>query len=325
MATDITLFSQVPAHLRNTELSETTKALMSNAGSGKRISIKGGVFRLVSGGKELSQIEDRHLDVIIVRAAPAVSRQFYKSSYDPEAQASAPDCWSNNGEVPDASARNKQSETCAKCPQNIAGSGQGNSRACRYQQRLAVMLPDDMDSGVYQLILPATSIFGKAEGDKRPLKDYVTYLAAQTKPVNVDTLVTRMKFDTKAEQPKLFFAPVRWLDDSEYTEAKAAGDSEEAKRAVVMTAAAQDGAGQTTKPAPLDIGERPQAEPQQDEPVAEKKPRGRPAKPKVEEADDGADVVVDEPEKRKPAAKADASVPKSKSALASVVAEWDDQ
>lgn len=321
MSNDITLFSQVPAHLRDTELSETTKALMGNASNAKRISIKGGTFRLVVGGKELAQIEERNMDVIIVRAAPAVSRQWYEKAYDPEAGAVPPDCWSNDGEKPDATAKNRQAETCNKCPKNIAGSGQGNSRACRYQQRLAVMLADDMESGVYQLSLPATSIFGKAEGDKRPLKDYVTYLASQTKPVNVDTLVTKMRFDTKVEQPKLFFSPVRWLTDDQYVAARAAGDTPEAKQAVTMTVAQTD-------TAPIKVeGTRPDksaADKAFDQPhhghAEEETVKPIKTRKKAE-----APTEVDEPEKRKAAPKAEESVPRKPSNLADVVAAWDDE
>ena len=80
---NITLFSgaNVPAFARNNELSETAKSLAGGAGSTtKRISIKGGVFRLVSGGKEIASVDERHLDVVIVRAAPKVSRIFYSGS-----------------------------------------------------------------------------------------------------------------------------------------------------------------------------------------------------------------------------------------------------
>jgi hypothetical protein len=63
--------SQVPAFARNNELSDTARALTGGGGAsaGKRISIKGGVFRLMSDGKEVTSIEDRHLDVIIIKAA----------------------------------------------------------------------------------------------------------------------------------------------------------------------------------------------------------------------------------------------------------------
>ena len=316
MSNDITLFSNVPAHVRDAELSDATKALMGNANSGKRISIKGGVFRLMAGGKEVAQIEDRHMDVIIAAAAPHVARQYYSEGYDPDAQAQAPDCWSNDGEKPDPSSKNKQADQCSKCPQNIAGSGRGESRACRYQQRLALLLPDDLEAGVHALAVPATSIFGKADGDKRPLKEYVTYLRMQTKPVNVDALVTRMKFDTKAEHGKLFFSPVRWVTDEEYAVIKTAAASEEAKRAITMTVTAIDKAGE--KSPQMDLpGDRPDAA---SAPKEEAKPK-KASKPKAE----AAETPVDEPEKRKAPAKADAAVPEKPSKLADIVGAWDDE
>ena len=161
--TNIALFNpaNVPSFARNHELSETAKALTGGGvgSSTQRISIKGGVFRLLSGGKEIAAIDERFLDVVIVKAAPKVSRIFYAKSYDGD-NITGPDCWSNDGERPDASAENKQAATCMSCPQNIAGSGQGNSRACRYQQRLAVVLENNIEGAVLQLTLPATSVFG---------------------------------------------------------------------------------------------------------------------------------------------------------------------
>ena len=162
--------SQVPAFARKGELSDVAKALAGGGigQAGERISIKGGVFRLLAGGKEIAAIEERYLDVVIVKAAPKVARTFYMKKYDGETAAS-PDCWSNDGETPDPKAKNPQADTCNGCAQNIAGSGQGNSRACRYQQRLAVVLANDIEGTVKQLALPATSLFGKEIGEDRPL------------------------------------------------------------------------------------------------------------------------------------------------------------
>ena len=324
---NITLFnsSNVPAFARNNELSDTAKAL-TGGGAGastKRISIKGGVFRLVAGGKEITSIEDRHLDVVIVRAAPKVSRIFYAGAYDAD-KIVRPDCWSNDGEKPDASVKTPQNHSCMGCPQNEAGSGNGNTRACRFQQRLAVVLANDMEGSVLQLTLPATSVFGKEDGDKRPLQAFARFLAAQTPPVNPEQIVTRMKFDTKAESPKLFFQPVRWLTDDEYPTAVAQGESEDAKQAVTQTVAQADG----VKAAPMAIpGSAPKAaakpapapavEDEEDEPA----PAPKAAKaPKTKPAAD----VDDEPEVRKETAKASA-VPAKKSKLADIVSDWDDE
>ena len=86
--------AKVPAFAKTKELSEVAKALAgSGNASGKRISIKGGVFRLLSDGKEVAAIEERFLDVVIVKAAPKIARTFVLKKYDPETP-SAPDCWS---------------------------------------------------------------------------------------------------------------------------------------------------------------------------------------------------------------------------------------
>jgi hypothetical protein len=289
--------NQTPAFARKGELSALAKSLTggTGGGAGKRISIKGGVFRLMADGKEITSIDDRHLDVVIVNAAPKISRTFYEGPYV-EGETKAPDCWSADGDKPDASVEEPQASDCASCPMNVKGSGQGDSKACRFSQRLAVVLANDIGGDVMQLQLAATSIFGKEEGDKRPLQAYARYLAAQN--INPETLVTQLRFDTKAAVPKLFFKRVRWLEDDEYAIAVKKGESTEAKLAVTMSVA---------KPAE----KAPQLE--------GKKPSLKKEAPAVEAED------VDEPEKRKPAVKASAVPAKKASSLASTVEEWDDE
>ena len=320
--TNIALFnpSNVPSFVRNHELSETAKALTGGGvgNSTQRISIKGGVFRLLAGGKEIAAIDERFLDVIIVKAAPKVSRIFYAKSYDGD-NITGPDCWSNDGDRPDASAENKQATTCMSCPQNIAGSGQGNSRACRYQQRLAVVLENNIEGAVLQLTLPATSVFGKEDGDKRPLQAFARNLAMQNPPISPEMVVTRMKFDTKAEAPKLHFAPNRWLTPEEYEIVKAQGESDEAKRAVVMTVAAADGVKPTPK---LAIeGKRPMGELTKEEDAPAYEPIAAKAKAKAKPVEVEEDA---EPEVRKESSKPSA-VPAKKGKLADIVSDWDDE
>jgi hypothetical protein len=279
--------AQTPAFAKKAELSTLAKSLAGGGvgGGGKRISIKGGVFRLMSDGKEITSIDDRHLDVVIVNAAPKISRTFYAGTYE-EGATKAPDCWSADGEKPDASIDEPQASNCASCPQNVKGSGQGESKACRFSQRLAVVLANDIQGDVMQLNLAATSLFGKEEGDKRPLQAYARYLAAQN--INPETLITRLRFDTKAAVPKLFFQPVRWLEDDEYAVAVEKGQTPEAKRAVTMSV------------------------PKADSTLKLEKPKA-------------SEEEVDEPEKRKPAVKANAVPQKKASNLAATVEEWDDE
>ena len=300
---NVALFSgsNVPAFAKKGELSDLAKSLAGGAGGGggKRISIKGGVFRLLVGGKEVAAIDERYLDVVIVNAAPKIGRTFYMKAYDGEAP-SGPDCWSADGEKPDASAEKPQSDRCATCPQNVKGSGMGESRACRFSQRLAVVLADNVDGDVMQLQLPATSIFGQEEGDKRPLQAYARYLAAQN--VSPEMLVTRMQFDTKATAPKLFFKPARWVTEEEYEVVVRQGQTEDAKRAVTMTVAKTD---KVAEPAPLAIeGSKPKAKPKAEEPVVEEEENAPPTKRK---------------------SKSDEPAAAGKPNLAKLAAEWDDE
>ena len=72
----------LPAHLKALELDDTTKALMGGgSGGSKRISIEGGVWRLLVNGKEIAQKEERTLNVVVVAASAKVSRTFYAGVY----------------------------------------------------------------------------------------------------------------------------------------------------------------------------------------------------------------------------------------------------
>jgi hypothetical protein len=62
--------------------------------------------------------------------------------------------------------------------------------------------------------VPAKSVFGKEEGDNRALQAYARHLGAQN--IDPSEVITRMKFDTKSEAPKLFFKAMRWLTDDEF-------------------------------------------------------------------------------------------------------------
>jgi hypothetical protein len=208
------------------------------ASQNKRISIKGGVFRMMVGGQETAKSDERFLHVVVVAAAPAVSRTFYAEKYV-EGETLRPSCWSSDGVRPDSGVEKPQSSTCADCPQNIAGSGEKNSRACRYTQRLAVVLANDFNGDVFQLTLPATSIFGKPEGGKMPLQSYVRYLAAHG--VNIEDVVTEVRFDTDAAVPTLTFSPVRPLEEHEHNLCSLKAQTTEAKGAITMTVAQTDG------------------------------------------------------------------------------------
>jgi hypothetical protein len=242
VSTQVAVFNpgQLPAHLRAVGISDTARALAGGGQSGNRLSIKGGVFRLIVDGKEIAAIEERYLDIAIVAAAPKVSRTFYATTYDGD-KPTMPDCWSQNGDVPDITSKARQAASCAACPQNVKGSGQGDSRACRYSQRVAIVLANDLEGTVMQLSIPALSLFGKAEGDNRPLQEYARWLTAQG--IDPTMLVTRLKFDTKSESPKLFFKAMRYLEQDEFELCRQQGATPDAQKAILMNPAQMDGVG----------------------------------------------------------------------------------
>lgn len=240
--------ASVPTYFKNAELSETTKALMGSA-ENRRISIKGGIFRMIVGSQEVAKNEDRAMNIIIVAAAPKTSRQYYAATYQ-EGVTTAPDCWSADGATPSATCASKQSNACATCPQNIAGSGQGNSRACRHLHRLAVVLENDAVSGdVYGLTLAATSLFGKGENGKMPLMQYAKLLGAHG--MNITDVVTEMRFDTDSATPKLVFRAVRPLEIAELEAVKEHGQSLEAKEAITVSYATSTPSTERAEPEEL--------------------------------------------------------------------------
>jgi hypothetical protein len=269
----------LPDYLRTADLDETTKALMGGSGSTgmKRISIKGGVWRMMVNGKEVAKNEERAMNVVIVAASPKVSRTFYAKSFT-EGEITAPDCWSADGDVPSAKSENPQSKRCVDCAQNQKGSGQGDSRACRYSQRLAVTLANDIGGEVMQLTLPASSIFGAGEAGKWPLQTYAKMIGSKGVPITA--VVTEMRFDTEAATPKITFKPMRVLDASEHNLAIEQGKTPAAISAITMSVAEVD---KTKNPPKLEA--KPKAEPVEvaevvEEPVKRTAKKEEPAAPK---------------------------------------------
>lgn len=237
MSNEIALLNQAPDYLKEVGIDNMTKALAGNTAV-KRISIRGGVFRMMVNGEEIAKNESRSMNVVIVNGNPKVSRQFYAGKYV-AGETTSPDCWSNDGDKPDASIEYPQATSCEGCPQNIKGSGQGDSRACRYQQRLAVLLADDIEGDVFQLLLPAQSIFGRGDVDKMPFQQYAKYVGSMGR--SLGTLITEMRMDSDSATPKLTFKPVGYLTREQWLTAKEKADSPAAKAAIVQTAAQTDG------------------------------------------------------------------------------------
>ena len=337
MSGEMTLFGGKGNALASSDLFQSlldmNKTLAGGPGGGPRISIKGGRFREIVGGEQVRVFKGDQLNVVVVNAAP-ISRSYFEGDYDPNNPA-APTCWSIDTKVPhpDVPEEQRQASSCATCPMNVKGSGTNNGRACRFNQRLAVTVEGDEESTVYQMQIPATSIFGEANKGQMGMQAYAKLLAAHKTPIIA--VVTGISFDEDSETPKLVFKPVRPLDEEELEAAVAAKDSQAALDAITFTVSQTDGTAEPSKPkskakdedepAPKRTRSKPAVE-DEDEPAPKRKPKAkvededdepapkRKAKPKVEDEDD------EEPVKRTKAAEA----PKAKADLASVISQWDD-
>lgn len=299
MANEMTLFGNGNPLVNSDlfkSLQDMNKTLAGGSGGGgKRLSIKGNKFRLFVDGEQVSVSKEDSMNIVVVNAA-AVSRTYYEGSYDPN-NPTAPSCWSVDTRVPapEVPAEQRKASRCADCPMNVKGSGQGDSRACRFNQRLAITLEGKPDE-VYQLQLPATSIFGEAKGGNMGMQAYAKLLNAHNTPIIA--VLTEMRFDENAETPKLFFKPVRPLNEEELQAAVKAKDSEEAIKAITLTVAQTDGVQKTKT-----ISEQPST--------------------KKDFKIDEADEEVAEPKKVE--AKKSKEEPKPAADLSSLVDAWDDE
>jgi hypothetical protein len=242
------------------------------------------------------------MGVIIIKAAPSVHRTYFEGTYV-EGQASSPVCWSTNSQTPapEVPEDQRQASKCMDCPQNVKGSGQGETRACRYQQRIAVMLEGEVEKReVYQVVLPPTSVFGDGEKGKLPLQAYARHLRAHGTPIA--GVITEMRFDTASPTPKLIFKPVRPITEEELEIVQEMKNSKEAEEAIKLTV----------------------APPKPKEPLFEK-PTTLAAK-SVAKSVAKPTPVVEEEEEAPPPKKVEAKKPTaSATSLESLVDGWDDE
>jgi len=257
-------------------LDEDTLAVAGgNRQGNKRISIKGGVFRKYAGGKEIGAIEDRHMNVIIVKMSHKASRMFYDKGYK-EGEKVSPACWSSDSDKPDEGVKTPVASSCIACPNSAKGSGEnGLGTKCKLSWRTAVVLPQDPAGDVMQLVLPATSTFGKEDNGRWPFRPYIQHLASHN--VSAGRVITKMAFDTKSPTPKVLFSPVGAVPDDQLDTIARQAKSAAAEAAIKLNVFQTDSTGEEA----VEV-----AQPDVPEPV--KRDSGAPA---GEKAKDVSDVV----------------------------------
>jgi hypothetical protein len=160
-----------------------------------KISIRAARYRLVEDGVETPV--GTTLDVIIVGSNPGISKVFYAKAFD-GSDGVRPDCFSNDGQKPDASVESPVSASCLTCPHNELGSKMlpsgAKSKMCADQRHLAVVPAAD-PTKAYALTVPVSGM--------KALREYFKEL--QNWGLDAHEVVTELGFDDKANFPKITF------------------------------------------------------------------------------------------------------------------------
>lgn len=97
---------------------------------------------------------------ILLRAKKATDRAYYAKAYSQGQEPTSPDCWSEDGVTPAASATNKQCTSCAGCPMNVWGTAKkqdgtpGAGKACSERKRLAIFA----NKKIFKFSIPPASL-----------------------------------------------------------------------------------------------------------------------------------------------------------------------
>ena len=186
------------------------------------ISIKGGRFHIIRNGQQPQTLELFALRVIIVHANPGVTKAYYDTPWNPDQDAEAPACSSDDGITPRSDSPRPQCGTCAVCPQNQFGSKVNaqtgkESKACTDKKCIAIVTPGNESGEMLRLQIPTMA-----------MKDFGAFLRGLPN-VPYYAVVTEITFDTTVSYPKIKFRPVDYISEQAFPVVLARHTSDEAK------------------------------------------------------------------------------------------------
>ena len=186
------------------------------------ISIKGGRFHIIRNGQQPQTLELFALRVIIVHANPGVTKAYYDTPWNPDADSEAPACSSDDGITPRSDSPRPQCGTCAVCPQNQFGSKINpqtgkEAKACTDKKCIAIVTPGNESGEMLRLQIPTMS-----------MKDFGAFLRGLPN-VPYYAVVTEITFDMAAQHPKIKFRPVDYISEQAFPVVLARHTSDEAK------------------------------------------------------------------------------------------------
>ena len=237
-----------------------------------------------------------YIDAIIIGVAPAQgvnARTFYAEGYV-EGSNDKPDCRSINGVSPDEDVESPQCSACAKCPQNVTGSGatQQNpkAKACKSHKRLAIVAADS----------PKDPMLLRVPGESLPtLGEYNKMLF--NKGFAFAEVLTRIGFDHTKAHPSLVFKPVGVVKDPKVLAVLFEASKMEVTQQILGNEAEPSDAPAAIE-APKEEAQAPAAPPtakkaetKKEPKPAEEKPKARPTvtQPVVVDAESGMGDVLD--------------------------------
>ncbi len=188
------------------------------------LSIKGKVFHIHDGDDVELQTNEmnmpaQYMDLVLIKAARNMSKVYYIKNFT-EGSEDKPDCYSNDGIVPDPASPAKQAPACAGCQWNQWGSRtsadfDSKGKACQDARRMAVSTIQDIDLPMLLRVPPVTL---------KELAGYGNMLAKRGVPYQA--VVSRVYFDSSVAYPKLMFQAVRFLTNEEAVKVKELMDDE---------------------------------------------------------------------------------------------------
>lgn len=231
--------AKLPAYLSKFDIGDLNSDLTAHASQGFPVlSIKGKSWAVVRDGErnlltreiDGEKVAAPHVDVVLVKASKHKSKVFYLKNFKEGDEPTKPDCYSTNGDKPEADSPHPQAKVCATCPKNQWGSKVSDNgskgKACSDTVRMAVA-PAGQTNDPMLLRVPPASI--------KPLGEYGKMLAKRGVAYNM--VVTRLSFDSDAATPKLVFTPKGFLPEEAFREVQevAQGDVVEAILGAAVT------------------------------------------------------------------------------------------
>lgn len=220
----------VPAHIMARQQARSnsgvksaiTAAIVGDGFSVPKISIRAGRYRLVEDGVET--LVGINLDVIIVGANPNISKVYYSKAFSGDLDV-RPDCFSNDGKVPDVSVLDPVSTNCAGCANNVLGSkinpSGAKSKMCGDQRHLAVVAAAD-PTKPYALTISVASMRG--------LREYFKDL--QNYGLSPEEVITTLGFDETVSYPKVTFTQKGYVPEKALPHVDEIMQSDEVKEVI---------------------------------------------------------------------------------------------